>query len=87
MGKEGRRTNMPAMAQLLIGTLSMPVCSGRVDIMYSSKMNPGASIVIHPIRPGILNLDSIEVLPMGYHVVSHCKAVNCMKRSVTANTN
>ena len=31
-------------------------------------MNPGASIVAHPIFPGMLKRDSIEVLPDGYHV-------------------
>lgn len=34
-------------------------------MIYNSKIKPGASIVIHPTRPGILNLDSMEVLPMG----------------------
>lgn len=71
-----RHTNMPAITQFPVGTLSIPVCPGKVNMIYSSKMKPGASIVIHPIRPGILNFDSMDVLPMGYQVVIHCTAVN-----------
>ncbi len=33
--------------------------------MYNSVMNPGASIVAHPIFPGTLNRDWIDVLPIG----------------------
>ena len=34
-------------------------------MMYSSVIIPGISIVNHAHFPGMLNFDSMEVLPMG----------------------
>ena len=47
-------TNKIAMTQLYKGRLSIFSCFGREYIMYNSIMNPGASIVAHPMGPGRL---------------------------------
>jgi hypothetical protein len=38
--------------------------AGIVCIQYSNEINPGASIVIHPILPGKWNMPDPDVLPM-----------------------
>lgn len=58
-------TNKPAIVQFVNGRLSIPSCFGRAYIKYRSVMKPGASIVAQPILPGMLKVDSVEVLPMG----------------------
>jgi len=40
-------------------------------MMYNKTTKPGVSIVAHPILPGKFSLELIEVLPIGYHEVSH----------------
>lgn len=54
---ETSRTNRAAMSQLTPGSESIPFFWGRVNMMYSKVMNPGTSIVAHPIFPGILKRD------------------------------
>jgi hypothetical protein len=49
-------------------------------MMYSSVMKPGASIVAHPILPGMLKRDSVDVLPWGYQLRTHCPVVICASR-------
>ena len=73
-----QRTNMPAMTQLPTGSLrqSRPSSPGKLNMIYSSVMKPGASIVNQPILPGRLKRDSTDVLPMPYQLVSHCRPVN-----------
>ncbi len=53
------------MIQFAIGNLSIPFCAGSVNMIYKSVINPGASIVAHPILPGMLKRDSVDVLPIG----------------------
>ncbi len=69
-------TNNAAMSKLGIGSCSIPFCCGRVFIVYKSRMNPTASIVAHPIFPGMFKGESIEVLPCGYQSVNHWPSVN-----------
>lgn len=38
---------------------------------YRSVSKPGSSIKIQAILPGMLNRESMEVLPIGYQVTSH----------------
>ena len=44
--------------------------------MYNNVRNPGASMVAHPIFPGMLKRDSMDVLPIGYHAVTNCTDVS-----------
>ena|SRR6266480_4396184 len=67
---------MPAITQFVVGKLSRPSCLGSVNMMTSSVIKPGASMVNQPHFPGMLNFDSMDVLPIGYHVVIHWAAVN-----------
>lgn len=60
-----QRTNKPAIIQLTGGKLSIPSCFGRLYIIYSNIIKPGASMVAHPILPGILKRDGLDVLPIG----------------------
>lgn len=60
-----KHTKSPAMTQFTIGKLSIPFCAGRVNMIYKSVINPGASIVAHAILPGMLKRDSVDVLPIG----------------------
>lgn len=62
---EGQPTNNPAMTQFTKGRLSIPSCLGKEYIVYNKVINPGASIVAHPIFPGTLNRDGVDVLPIG----------------------
>lgn len=64
------------MVQLGHGSDSMPSCWGKVYMIYRSVMKPGASIVAHPIFPGMLKRDGWEVLPAGYHSIIHWATVN-----------
>ena len=57
---------MPAMIQLANGSSWIPSRFGSEYMMYSSVRKPGASIVIHPILPGMLKRKVVEVLPEGY---------------------
>ena len=69
-------TNKAAMSQLAPGRCSIPFFWGRVNMIYSSVMKPGASIVANPIFPGMFKRDCVEVLPIGYQVVTNCIEAN-----------
>jgi hypothetical protein len=53
----------------------MPSSMGSEYMMYSRAMKPGASIVAHPILPGMLKRDCVDVLPCGYQSSTHCAVV------------
>lgn len=73
--RRSEHTNMPAIVQFPQARLSIPSSFGRLYMQYSSVMKPGASIVNQPSLPGMLKRESMEVLPIGYHVVNHWIAV------------
>ncbi len=60
-----KRTNNAAMTQLPHGNFSMPSFAGKVNMIYSSTMKPGASIVAQAILPGMLRREVTDVLPAG----------------------
>lgn len=59
------------MVQLPHGSSWIPSSFGSVKKMYSRVIGPADSMVAHPILPGTLNLDSVEVLPCGYQSMTH----------------
>lgn len=63
------------MTLLSHGKLTIPPSVMEL-ITYHRVNMPGASIVIHPILPGRLNLLFADVLPIPYHETTHCSRVN-----------
>ena len=83
VGKWGERglgrglTNIAAMVLFSHGRLLMPFISGSVNMRYSKRRKPGASIVNQPILPGRLSRDVTDVLPIPYQFRDHCMTVAC----------
>lgn len=59
------------MSQLAMGRVDILFWAGRANMRYRSVSTPGSSIMIQAILPGMLNRESMEVLPIGYQVTSH----------------
>jgi hypothetical protein len=77
VGKFGRDilTNNPPIALFSHGKDLSPSSVGSVFMTYNKVKNPGASMVIQAIFPGMLNRFVVDVFPAGYHFIAHWTSV------------